>query len=723
MKIKGLIVSGVLFLFVVSYVSAAISFTNGYWSTSFNEGCDAEWTWSSTNYHPPCYPEYDRGGDNECNGQGEQITSAANNPSGGGGRGQRHWEGDGSNANSGGLATSLSGLTEIWIRFYMRYQSGFAWSGNSVHYDKIIYINPAGTGQYIIPEFHDNVLAITTNVAIASSTTWQDVMGGNTADGQWHCYEFHMNTNDGTAQAWLDGNPIIDTTSTSLIGRTMNRIGIGSNQDDPNNGGCYYVDFDDIAIALPSYTGFVTDSNGNPMIGPISANCDDGVCDSGETCLQDSCCDGASYDTGTQVCCSGTVYTGTCCSTSDCSGTDTCENHICTAQAGIPAISSVSGDISNGQTVTISGSGFGSKTQAGPLISSYDDANTADNFYSMGVGSAPGGSWRSYGSVSIQTSDKRSSNYQNEKYVRTDFNDGNYHFLRAYTSGSSFYVSFWWRTTQSISQPSGGNAKFVLLWPQGTGGSASHIQEAFWGSPVNVIRSAQDNGGSPYDDWTNMIPSSPFTTWHHMEIMADASSWWSTQDYEHTRTWGGFNLGSFSSPEWRFGHGTGGGSGGYIEIDQVYIDDTKAHVFISDKSSMGSWSTYSGKAHTEIQVPSAWSGSSISFTLNQGSFFDGETVYLYVVDENGEINADGYPITLGAGTGPVCGDGDCESGETPADCPADCGGTGSCISGADSDGDSVVSNEELISYISEWESGTVTIGDLIAAIAEWKNGC
>ncbi len=76
-----------------------------------------------------------------------------------------------------------------------------------------------------------------------------------------------------------------------------------------------------------------------------------------------------------------------------------------------------------------------------------------------------------------------------------------------------------------------------------------------------------------------------------------------------------------------------------------------------------------------------------------------------------------------SGTGTVCGDGTCESGETPAGCPADCGGTSSCTTGADNDGDSAVSTDELIDYISEWKSGSVSISDLIAAIAEWKDGC
>ncbi len=47
----------------------------------------------------------------------------------------------------------------------------------------------------------------------------------------------------------------------------------------------------------------------------------------------------------------------------------------------------------------------------------------------------------------------------------------------------------------------------------------------------------------------------------------------------------------------------------------------------------------------------------------------------------------------------------------------------SCTSDADADGDSVVSTAELIDYVSEWKSGSVSISDLIAAIDEWKNGC
>ena len=79
-------------------------------------------------------------------------------------------------------------------------------------------------------------------------------------------------------------------------------------------------------------------------------------------------------------------------------------------------------------------------------------------------------------------------------------------------------------------------------------------------------------------------------------------------------------------------------SGGSILLDQVYLDNTQAHVFISDKSNITNWLTYSSTAHNEVQVASAWSNSSITITLNQGTFTQGTTAYLYVVDSNGNIS-------------------------------------------------------------------------------------
>ena len=79
-----------------------------------------------------------------------------------------------------------------------------------------------------------------------------------------------------------------------------------------------------------------------------------------------------------------------------------------------------------------------------------------------------------------------------------------------------------------------------------------------------------------------------------------------------------------------------------IFFDDFFFNTTQARIEI------GNMSTWDASTHREIQIPSAWSDQSISFSFNQGSFADGETVYLYVVDANGNFNNTGYPITIGS---------------------------------------------------------------------------
>jgi len=78
-----------------------------------------------------------------------------------------------------------------------------------------------------------------------------------------------------------------------------------------------------------------------------------------------------------------------------------------------------------------------------------------------------------------------------------------------------------------------------------------------------------------------------------------------------------------------------------LQIDDVYIDNTRARVEI------GNASTWSGCTHREVQIPTSWSSGSITATVNQGSFADGASAYLYVVDAEGAASASGYPITIG----------------------------------------------------------------------------
>lgn len=78
-----------------------------------------------------------------------------------------------------------------------------------------------------------------------------------------------------------------------------------------------------------------------------------------------------------------------------------------------------------------------------------------------------------------------------------------------------------------------------------------------------------------------------------------------------------------------------------LYYDNIYIDNSWARVEIGDQP------TYDASTHREIQIPSVWSDGSVTVAVNRGSFNDG-LAYLYVVDENGDMNAEGFPITIGS---------------------------------------------------------------------------
>jgi hypothetical protein len=79
-----------------------------------------------------------------------------------------------------------------------------------------------------------------------------------------------------------------------------------------------------------------------------------------------------------------------------------------------------------------------------------------------------------------------------------------------------------------------------------------------------------------------------------------------------------------------------------IYTDEIFIQmGSGAHVEIGNNS------TYLSCTHRELQVPSIWTGTSITVDITQGSLEDG-SYWLFVVDENGDVS-NGLPITIGAG--------------------------------------------------------------------------
>ncbi|MFZ5468698.1 MAG: MYXO-CTERM sorting domain-containing protein [Myxococcota bacterium] len=148
-------------------------------------------------------------------GANEQVTSAANYPDGGGGRGQRHWIGNGLNQNSGSILYDFPATNEVYVRWYVRWQPGLATTSGSSG-QKVLYFAGNGCGNGGGCYFDIQGAALRTVVAGRPYTTttygWNALNGGvNSSTGAWSCFEIHVKSEtapdagNGVAQWWIDG--------------------------------------------------------------------------------------------------------------------------------------------------------------------------------------------------------------------------------------------------------------------------------------------------------------------------------------------------------------------------------------------------------------------------------------------------------------------------------------------------------------------------------------
>jgi len=210
---------------------------------------------------------------------GDEITLAANNAGGGGGRGFRHWRADGFDVNGGGLKISLpANYADVWLRMYMRYQAGFNWNpaGSPVFTKDMYMIGNSGIDWTFGFHGSNSMWGWTNSGSIDSGTIgWTTIMRGNTGDGQWHCYEYHIKrgttTSNGVKQYWVDGvqGMNVQNANTGISGGWTEFI-LGSNQDKPANGGDMYTDYDDLAFSSSGRVGCSGSSTVPPPAAPLN---------------------------------------------------------------------------------------------------------------------------------------------------------------------------------------------------------------------------------------------------------------------------------------------------------------------------------------------------------------------------------------------------------------------------------------------------------------------
>lgn len=331
-----------------------------------------------------------------------------------------------------------------------------------------------------------------------------------------------------------------------------------------------------------------------------------------------------------------------------------------------PSISGVSGTLAHGQTVTISGSGFGTKTQAAPVA--------WDNWEDGTLGTPTVGAWSSTtGLQGVSTSFPRHfrTSYSAYKQNWTQSGDDAYAAVRGGSDSPKWYVSYWfrfgsdwvWSPTYTPGSSFLGNVKFIRLWSTGS------INENFvCAQQSNWVAICANEQITPAVQWvqggccgetTFNLRSAALETWHLFEFEFQDSTVNTTDGI--FRAWfnGSLVIDSATSPtglETRedftnnkrpfiagFYNSWGSGTA-LVQLDDAVIDNTWARVLLC------SGSTWNARGQCEFQPATSWSATSINVTFNQGAFSNGSQQYLYVVSDDGQRSS-GFQVTLAGGSG------------------------------------------------------------------------
>jgi hypothetical protein len=325
-----------------------------------------------------------------------------------------------------------------------------------------------------------------------------------------------------------------------------------------------------------------------------------------------------------------------------------------------PSVSSVSGTIRDGSSITVAGSNFGTKSPAIPI--------KWDNFSGGTNGNVLANGWAYHVAdegYSVPYYSNDSPRTGRSLLVRCEFSTKNgcvfYKSLET-SNKPKVYTTFYLRV-RKLNGGEPDNYKYCVFTSSPTSFAGAFPRLWFSGNAGSYyMQSASDEGGESMDCYTEKPADN---VWKRVELYGIASSGGSTKDgkiyfYKQNNT-----DGKFEAPD----HCTSGhdqmacqtrdtlhwvnafygiykylGGDHYYDFSDIYFDDTLARVEIGDNA------TWANCTQREIQIPSTWSDNSITLTANQGSFANGQQAYLYVVDSNGSVNASGYPVMIGSGS-------------------------------------------------------------------------
>lgn len=347
-----------------------------------------------------------------------------------------------------------------------------------------------------------------------------------------------------------------------------------------------------------------------------------------------------------------------------------------------PLISSVNGSFDQGSTATITGSAFGTRGNfagSSHAIPSFlpvvwkdfeDHILNSDGLTEENAGT---NSW-----VVESVTPRIAGNYYGKR--KYDATDGRIQGLQKVQHGTTgnWFFSFWilWPSVANLGDIDGGKQWRIFGDPTTSHNmymsSVDDSSELVFQSEYPPCSCAIDTlPGNKLGEWERIdiaMTQSPdqFIVYRNMQkkycIASDTSAFTNCNTYV-TKTFvhNPFNADGHT---FVFGHMIDGpgapagenytGNGNYKE-DDLYADYSLAHIEVCSKSTWNALLSGGGTNdnHCEIQIPTNWVDTSISINFNAGSFATGTAAYLYVITENNtaesfDVNANGFPITIGA---------------------------------------------------------------------------
>jgi hypothetical protein len=315
-----------------------------------------------------------------------------------------------------------------------------------------------------------------------------------------------------------------------------------------------------------------------------------------------------------------------------------------------PAIASISGTVGNGQSITISGSGFGSNNNTPEFLGPYIEQGTSGSNFSKSGWDMSKYGWSPVrfasnaahsGSQSLETTVSPGSNWNGEF---------TYHLPNPVGPGEKLFVSWWAKYN------GGTNGQWKMLRLSGNDTVVDGTQEMVFFNWLSSSRQLVVDPGTGNDQtfWpgSNVYPGGD-NRWYRMDVYIEASSAGSGNGVAHVTRYDGSSVSNFTANSLRthtssgntyshviFQNYIGNGISGSVNIwlDDLYIQNSQARVELCDSSS------WSGRHHCEIQAHSSWADGSIRSVVNTGSFTNGQTTYVYVVDGSGNVNSSGYRL-------------------------------------------------------------------------------